>query len=160
MFGEICPTPVEDTIPMVEKDTVNKQELPELPQEMGLIEITPISGDIITVKDSLSEKDSLTDVLEVAAVMPEFPGGARELMKFISANIRYPSMSQGGVCQGRAIVQFIVDKEGNIVQPKVVRGVFWIKTRHLPELKNENQAVAQGCMGQRFHADGRKARGR
>lgn len=31
MFGEICPTPVEDTIPMVEKDTVNKQELPELP---------------------------------------------------------------------------------------------------------------------------------
>lgn len=123
MFGEICPTPVEDTIPMVEKDTVNKQELPELPQEMGLIEITPISGDIITVKDSLSEKDSLTDVLEVAAVMPEFPGGARELMKFISTNIRYPSMSQGGVCQGRAIVQFIVDKEGNIVQPKVVRGV-------------------------------------
>ena len=123
MFGEICPTPVEDTIPMVEKDTVNKQELPELPQEMGLIEITPISGDIITVKDSLSEKDSLTDVLEVAAVMPEFPGEARELMKFISANIRYPSMSQGGVCQGRAIVQFIVDKEGNIVQPKVVRGV-------------------------------------
>ena len=91
MFGEICPTPVEDTIPMVEKDTVNKQELPELPQEMGLIEITP--------------------------------GGARELMIFISANIRYPSMSQGGVCQGRAIVQFIVDKEGNIVQPKVVRGV-------------------------------------
>ena len=32
-------------------------------------------------------------------------------------------MSQGGVCQGRAIVQFIVDKEGNIVQPKVVRDV-------------------------------------
>lgn len=123
MFGEICPTPVEDTIPMVEKDTVNKQELPELPQDMGLIEITPISGEIITVKDSLTEKDSLTDVLEVAAVMPEFPGGAQELMKFISANIRYPSMSQGGVCQGRAIVQFIVDKEGNIVQPKVVRGV-------------------------------------
>lgn len=72
MFGEVCPTPVEDTIPMVEKDTVNKQELPELPQDMGLIEITPISGEIITVKDSLTEKDSLTDVLEVAAVMPEF----------------------------------------------------------------------------------------
>jgi protein TonB len=85
MFGEVCPTPVEDTIPMVEKDTVNKQELPELPQDMGLIEITPISGEIITVKDSLTEKDSLTDVLEVAAVMPEFPGGAQELMKFISA---------------------------------------------------------------------------
>ena len=117
MFGEICPTPVEDTIPMVEKDTINKQELPELPPNMGLIEITPISGEIITVKDSL------TDVLEVAAVMPEFPGGARELMKFISANIEYPEIAQGDMGQGRVIVQFIVDKEGNIVQPKVVRGV-------------------------------------
>ena len=123
MFGEICPTPVEDTRPMVEKDTVNKQELPELPQEMGLIEITPISGDIITVKDSLSEKDSLTDVLEVAAVMPEFPGGARELMKFISANIEYPEIAQGDMGQGRVIVRFIVDKVGNIIQPKVVRCV-------------------------------------
>lgn len=117
MFGEICPTPVEDTIPMVEKDTVNKQELPELPQNMGLIEITPISGEIITVKDSL------TDVLEVAAVMPEFPGGAQELMKFISANIEYPEIAQGDMGQGRVIVRFIVDKEGNIIQPKVVRSV-------------------------------------
>lgn len=117
MFGEVCPTPVEDTIPMVEKDTVNKQELPELPQNMGLIEITPISGEIITVKDSL------TDVLEVAAVMPEFPGGAQELMKFISANIEYPEIAQGDMGQGRVIVRFIVDKEGNIIQPKVVRSV-------------------------------------
>lgn len=117
MFGEVCPTPIEDTIPMVEKDTINKQALPELPQEQGLIEITPISGDIITVKDSLS------DVLEVAAVMPEFPGGAQELMKFISKNIEYPEIAQGDMGQGRVIVQFIVDKEGNIIQPKVVRGV-------------------------------------
>ena len=123
MFGEVCPTPVEDTIPMVEKDTVNKQELPELPQDMGLIEITPISGEIITVKDSLTEKDSLTDVLEVAAVMPEFPGGAQELMKFISANIEYPEIAQGDMGQGRVIVRFIVYKEGNIIQPKVVRSV-------------------------------------
>lgn len=117
MFGEVCPTPIEDTIPMVERDTVNKQALPELPQEQGLIEITPISGDIITVKDSLA------DVLEVAAVMPEFPGGAQELMTFISKNIEYPEIAQGDMGQGRVIVQFIVDKEGNIIQPKVVRGV-------------------------------------
>lgn len=117
MFGEVCPTPIEDTIPMVERDTVNKQALPELPQEQGLIEITPISGDIITVKDSLA------DVLEVAAVMPEFPGGAQELMEFISKNLEYPEIAQGDMRQGRVIVQFIVDKEGNIIQPKVVRGV-------------------------------------
>ena len=55
--------------------------------------------------------------------MPEFPGGARELMKFISANIEYPEIAQGDMGQGRVIVRFIVDKEGNIIQPKVVRSV-------------------------------------
>ena len=79
-----------------------------------------MAGKAITI---LGISAGLVAMAPMAAVMPEFPGGARELMKFISANIRYPSMSQGGVCQGRAIVQFIVDKEGNIVQPKVVRGV-------------------------------------
>lgn len=118
MFGEVCPTPIEDTIPMVERDTVNKQELPELPQEQGLLR-SLLYRDIITVKDSLA------DVLEVAAVMPEFPGGAQELMKFITKNINYPKeIAQGELgAQGRVIVQFIVDKEGNIIQPKVVRGV-------------------------------------
>ena len=55
--------------------------------------------------------------------MPEFPGGAQELMKFISANIEYPEIAQGDMGQGRVIVRFIVDKEGNIIQPKVVRSV-------------------------------------
>ena len=123
MFGEICPTPVEDTIPMVEKDTVNKQELPELPQEMGLIEITPISGDIITVKDSLSEKDSLTDVLEVAAVMPEFPGGMKELLKFLQDNLKYPENAMKNNVQGRVIVQFVVEKDGTLTEFKVARSV-------------------------------------
>ena len=131
MFGEICPTPVEDTIPMVEKDTESIVAPPPLEAPFST------SGEILTQKEpdstnmtlvgfvppTMDEAPSANDTLDVAAVMPEFPGGARELMKFISANIRYPSMSQGGVCQGRAIVQFIVDKEGNIVQPKVVRGV-------------------------------------
>lgn len=52
--------------------------------------------------------------------MPEFPGGAQELMKFISANIEYPEIAQGDMGQGRVIVRFIVDKEGNIIQPKDV----------------------------------------
>ena len=57
--------------------------------------------------------------------MPEFPGGAQELMKFITKNINYPKeIAQGELgAQGRVIVQFIVDKEGNIVKPKVLRGV-------------------------------------
>ena len=62
------------------------------------------------------------DVYEKVAVMPDFPGGQKALMEFITKEIQYPEMAGNGV-QGRTIIQFIVDKEGNIVKPKVLRGV-------------------------------------
>jgi len=131
MFGEICPTPVEDTIPMVEKDTESIVAPPPLEAPFStsgeiLIQKEPDSTNMTLVgfvPPTMDEAPSANDTLDVAAVMPEFPGGARELMKFISANIEYPEIAQGDMGQGRVIVRFIVDKEGNIIQPKVVRSV-------------------------------------
>jgi len=63
-------------------------------------------------------------VYEEVAVMPEFPGGQKALMVFLAKKIQHPNAGLGGNgVQGRTIIQFIVDKEGNIVKPKVVRGV-------------------------------------
>ena len=44
-------------------------------------------------------------------------------MKFLGKNIKYPTISQENGVQGRVIVQFVVTKEGDIAEPKVVRGV-------------------------------------
>lgn len=55
--------------------------------------------------------------------MPTFPGGMAECMKFLSKNIDYPEDCEKAGVQGRVIVQFVVDKEGNITEPKVVRGI-------------------------------------
>lgn len=66
---------------------------------------------------------SVNDTLDVAEVMPEFPGGQKALMKFIAQKIAYPSLVQGGRVQGRVIIQFIVNKDGEIVSPKVVRSI-------------------------------------
>jgi protein TonB len=44
-------------------------------------------------------------------------------MKFLSKNINYPSISQENGVQGRVIVQFVVNTDGSIVDPVVVRGV-------------------------------------
>ena len=64
------------------------------------------------------------DVYEEVAVMPEFPGGQKALMVFLAKKIQHPNAGLGGNgVQGRTIIQFIVDKEGNIVKPKVLRGV-------------------------------------
>ena len=64
------------------------------------------------------------DVIHVSVeIMPEFPGGSAELLKYLSTHIKYPTMSQEMGSQGRVIVQFVVDKDGSITSPTVVRGV-------------------------------------
>lgn len=44
------------------------------------------------------------------------------MMAFISKNIKYPVAAQKAKIQGRVVIQFIVDKEGNIICPRVIRG--------------------------------------
>ena len=44
-------------------------------------------------------------------------------MKFLGKNIKYPTISQENGVQGRVIVQFVVNRDGSIVDPVVVRGV-------------------------------------
>ena len=44
-------------------------------------------------------------------------------MKYLSSNIKYPTISQETGSQGKVIVQFVVDRDGTISNPEVVRGV-------------------------------------
>ena len=55
--------------------------------------------------------------------MPEFPGGMDKLLQFINDNVQYPTKAQAERIQGRVIVQFIVDENGYIIEPNIVRSV-------------------------------------
>lgn len=68
--------------------------------------------------------DDGEEVYEVVEKMPEFPdGGMPGLMKYLSANIRYPEAAHKAGTQGRVTVQFVVGKDGSIGDVKVIRGV-------------------------------------
>ena len=62
-------------------------------------------------------------IFQVVEEMPEFPGGMAECMKFLAKNIKYPTIAQENGVQGRVIVQFVVNNDGTIVDPVVVRSV-------------------------------------
>lgn len=64
----------------------------------------------------------------ISEVMPQFPGGEGELLRFVAENIKYPEEYCNA--QGRVIVQFLVDKNGNVCTPKIVRS-------NLPEAFNQ-----------------------
>ncbi len=61
------------------------------------------------------EDDRILDVPEEQA---EFPG---DVYSWLSKNIKYPSICQEQGIQGRVTVQFVVNRDGSIVDPKVVR---------------------------------------
>ena len=68
--------------------------------------------------------DGDEDVFEVVENMPEFPdGGMPGLMKYLSANIRYPEAAHKAGTQGRVTVQFVVGKDGSIGNVSILRGV-------------------------------------
>lgn len=68
--------------------------------------------------------DDGEEVYEVVEKMPKFPdGGMSGLMKYLSANIRYPEAAHKAGTQGRVTVQFVVGKDGSIGDVKVIRGV-------------------------------------
>lgn len=51
--------------------------------------------------------------------MPEFPGGMPALMEFIRKNLRHDKAET----KVRVILQVVVDKEGNVTNPVVLRSV-------------------------------------
>lgn len=63
------------------------------------------------------------EIFQVVEEQPMFPGGMQEMMKFLQQNIKYPKEAQEQGKQGRVIVQFVVNKDGSIVNDSIVRSV-------------------------------------
>lgn len=66
-------------------------------------------------------KPDANGIYEVAEDMPQFPGGMSKLLEYISKNMQYPAEAQKQKVQGRVVVQMVVDAEGNITNPRILR---------------------------------------
>lgn len=55
--------------------------------------------------------------------MPRFEGGEEKMMQFIADTLHYPVVAQEAGIQGRVVVRFVVDKEGKVTDPTVIRGI-------------------------------------
>ncbi len=63
------------------------------------------------------------EIFTVVESMPEFPGGAEEMMRFIAQNIKYPPIARESGIQGRVFVNFVVEPSGAVSNVKVLRGI-------------------------------------
>ena len=104
-------TIVEDDADVEETAIVSSEELNQAVE----IKYVPVA-----VEEEEPEEQTIFEVVEQ---MPDFPGGQAALMQYLAKNIKYPTIAQENGTQGRVIVQFVVNRDGSIVDAKVVRSV-------------------------------------
>lgn len=71
--------------------------------------------------DNTNVLSSDEEILEFADEMPSYSGGVKALNKFIKENLGYPKQAVKNKREGSVIVKFIVEKNGSIKDPFVVK---------------------------------------
>jgi TonB family protein len=66
-------------------------------------------------------KSKLEDVYTVVEVMPEFPGGTAEMVKFIQTHVKYPKQARKKGWTGKTFLKFIIDPSGNVIDPIIIK---------------------------------------
>ncbi len=124
--------------------TVQNQPPPPPAPEPPVVtpEIVVVEEDVKTNTDAFISESKKTDVPIVAPIappvvdepddnvvfvavekQPEFPGGIQKLYEFLGKKMNYPTAAKEAGIQGRVICQFVVNKDGSIVDVVVVKGV-------------------------------------
>ncbi len=94
-------------------------------------------GKIITPGSQVLSIADKEEVFKVVEQMPRFPDcedkcvgtssiedcHKEELLNFIDAHLVYPEEARKAGIEGMAVVQFIIDKTGTVIEPKVVRDI-------------------------------------
>lgn len=81
------------------------------------------TGPVMTGPVAAVEQSDEDEIFQVVEQMPEFPGGMEALLAYLSKNIKYPTIAQEQGIQGKSIIEFVVNKDGSIVDPKVVKSL-------------------------------------
>lgn len=100
----------------------------------GMQDVQISIADVVSADDDIAEsqireyrviQQETDDLAPFTTVeqMPTFPGGEKELNKYISANLKFPVTAQENGIQGRVTIRFVVEKDGSISDIKIVRGI-------------------------------------
>jgi len=109
------PVPVE--VPnnqVVEQQEVNFDASLDMDERLNTEQGPPAPSD--EDEDDEREEDEIFIAVEEK---PELIGGMAALQKTVD----YPEMAEGAGIEGRVIVQFVVNEQGSVEDPKVIRGV-------------------------------------
>jgi TonB family protein len=68
-------------------------------------------------------QDNEDRIYTFAEQKPEFPGGEKALTAYLKKNVNMPEMAKKNGEQGKVFITFVVEKDGSLSNPKVLRGI-------------------------------------
>lgn len=87
--------------------------------------------------NNMQTKQSDIKTADDVEVMPEFKGGNKAMMEFLMMNMKYPESAAKAKQQGRAVVGFVVGKDGTISD------IYIVKSAGYDVLDNEAMRVVK-----------------
>jgi protein TonB len=128
------PPPVMETVkfvPPVIKDDAVETDPPPPQEKLAETNVSTVTqegdGDAVVVPTEGNGngvvEEKAPEIFTVVEEMPEFPGGAMEMMKYIQKNIQYPQMAKEAGLSGKCFLKFVVNGSGNITDVTVLKGV-------------------------------------
>jgi TonB family protein len=66
-------------------------------------------------------QNKINSIKKPIEIMPSFPGGGAELMKFLAKNTTYPVEARNKGLEGKVVVKFYIDIDGSIKDIKIVK---------------------------------------
>ena len=135
ILGEIAPPMPKDT---VQKDSTKTIKRPVKGQvacepttiKTGKVEPGPtMIGDIAPVAGGIGIEPydppvpNKQHIYQFAEKMPEYKGGMDAMFAFIKKNLNYPDYEKRNEIQGNVYVRFVVEKDGTLTRPEILRSV-------------------------------------
>jgi tonB family C-terminal domain len=103
--------------------TANQCCTDQQPLQSEIEKVFPKPSEVQTKDSSTTASETSETPLEVAEIMPEFPGGTEALLSFIKDNLEYPQKAIDGQTEGRVIIRFVVNSNGEISDPTILKGI-------------------------------------
>ena len=141
VLGDLGDVKVEEEIIPITRMKEVKPPPPPPPKVVEQLNIVEDDADVdeeFEMDDSEADEETAVDQTDVQVEeeeddepinfyvveeKPEFPGGEAALYKYLAEHTKYPEAAMENQIQGTVWVQFIIDKEGNVTNVKVVRSV-------------------------------------
>lgn len=113
------PTLALNNMLIVDNDT-------EIPEELEIEDSEIDENEAIQAAVCLEQPEEEVDQTPLPfAVLedkPEFPGGEKGLMRYITSKVNYPVIAQENGVQGVVFVAFVINEKGEVKNIKVLRG--------------------------------------